>query len=123
MPKTTRIKWEKDAKKEDYKAAISYLSLIYKEADAKDFVKKLKDAAITEFKSGDIFRASALPLLKRTNSDVKKDQSRIKSKKQLSPLLLVRDPSLGKLVIADGYHRLCAVYLVDEEAAIACKIV
>jgi hypothetical protein len=62
-------------------------------------------------------------LLKRTNSDVKKDQSRIKSKKQLSPLLLVRDPSLGKLVIADGYHRLCAVYLVDEEAAIACKIV
>ena len=29
----------------------------------------------------------------------------------------------GKVVIADGYHRLCAVYGFDEDAWIPCKIV
>lgn len=43
-------------------------------------------------------------------------------KEPLSPLLLCRDPGHGKLVIADGYHRLCAVYSVDEDAMIPCQI-
>jgi hypothetical protein len=38
-------------------------------------------------------------------------------------MLLVRDKSNGKVVIADGYHRLCAVYGFDEDAVIPCKIV
>jgi hypothetical protein len=29
----------------------------------------------------------------------------------------------SKLVIADGYHRLCSVYQFDEDAWIPCKIV
>jgi uncharacterized protein (DUF1015 family) len=37
-------------------------------------------------------------------------------------LLLYRDRTASKLVIADGYHRLCAVYKVDEDAMIPCKI-
>ena len=41
--------------------------------------------------------------------------------KALSPILLVRQS--GKVVIADGYHRLCAVYGFDEDAPIPCKIV
>jgi hypothetical protein len=36
--------------------------------------------------------------------------------------LLCRDPQHGKLVIADGYHRLCAVYSFDEDAMIPCQI-
>jgi len=35
----------------------------------------------------------------------------------------VRDEAAGKVVIADGYHRLCAVYLFDEDALIPCRIV
>jgi hypothetical protein len=27
------------------------------------------------------------------------------------------------VIIADGYHRMCAVYAVDEDALIPCKIV
>jgi hypothetical protein len=27
------------------------------------------------------------------------------------------------VVVADGYHRLCAVYQVDEDAWVPCKIV
>jgi hypothetical protein len=38
-------------------------------------------------------------------------------------LLLVRDEARGKVVIADGYHRLCAVYARDEDASIPCKLV
>jgi len=38
-------------------------------------------------------------------------------------LLLVRDTRSSKLIIADGYHRLCAVYMCDEDAVIPCKIV
>jgi hypothetical protein len=38
-------------------------------------------------------------------------------------LLLVRDTERSKLVIADGYHRLCSVYQFDEDAWIPCKIV
>jgi hypothetical protein len=42
---------------------------------------------------------------------------------KLSPLLLYRGQRNGKLVIADGYHRLCAVYHFDEDAMIPCKII
>ncbi len=36
---------------------------------------------------------------------------------------LVRDVRHGKVVIADGYHRLCAVYTFSEDEWIPCKIV
>jgi hypothetical protein len=35
----------------------------------------------------------------------------------------VRNKRIGRVVIADGYHRLCAVYKSDEDALIPCKIV
>ena len=35
----------------------------------------------------------------------------------------MRDEANGTVVIADGYHRLCAVYEFDEDALIACKVV
>jgi hypothetical protein len=37
--------------------------------------------------------------------------------------LLCRDVEHGKVIIADGYHRLCAVYTFDEDAMIPCQIV
>jgi disulfide oxidoreductase YuzD len=58
-----------------------------------------------------------------SNSHVGKDIQKIKSGQELSPLLLVRDPGNGKTIIADGYHRLCAVYSIDEDAIIPCKII
>ena len=41
---------------------------------------------------------------------------------EISPLLLIRDTLHGRVIIADGYHRLCAVYSFDEDAVIPCKI-
>jgi hypothetical protein len=46
-----------------------------------------------------------------------------KAAKVISPILLIRDIRTNKVIIADGYHRTCALYHYDEEAWIPCKIV
>jgi hypothetical protein len=106
----------------DYPAALSYLSLLYDERTAKVQVARLKRASISEFKAKDIFRASGLSLLGVSNSHVEKDRGKIEAGGELSPLLLIRDALRGRVIIADGYHRLCAVYSFDEDAVIPCKI-
>ena len=78
---------------------------------------------MSEYAAKDIFRASGLTLLGVSNSHVEKDRSQIIMNEKLSPLLLYRDRIASKLVIADGYHRLCAVYTFDEDCMIPCKIV
>lgn len=122
MSKNVRIKWLSEPEKQDYPAALSYLSLIYREPIAKACMKRLKRAALSEFKAKDLFRASGLSLLGVSNTHVEKDRQKIKSGQGLSPLLLVRDEANRRVIIADGYHRLCAVYDFDEDALIPCKI-
>jgi hypothetical protein len=86
-------------------------------------VRKLRRTSVSTFKSRDIFRASGLSLVGISNSHIERDREKIKEGVKLSPLLLVRDPANGKVIVADGYHRLCAVYSFDEDAEIPCKIV
>ena len=123
MSKNAAIKWRSEPEKHDYPAAESYLSLTLGREAAKDAAAKLKRAKISEFAAKDIFRASKLSLLGVSNSHVEKDRAKIIQHEKLSPLLLFRNKSNGMLVIADGYHRLCAVYSFDEDAMIPCKIV
>ena len=122
MSKAVEIKWLNEPEAHDYPAALSYLSLLYDEQTAASYVDKLKRASISEFKAKDIFRASGLSVLGISNSHVKKDQQKLQSGDDLSPLLLIRNSVNVKVVIADGYHRLCAVYAYDEDAVIPCKI-
>lgn len=119
---TPEIHWLAEPEDHDYPAAASYLSLIYPPVLVDKIVKDLRTAPISQFKAKDIFRASGLSLLGVSNGHVKKDQKKIEDGKALSPLLLLRDNQLGKVVIADGYHRLCAIYSFDEDALIHCKI-
>lgn len=119
----TGIKWLAKVEEHDYPAAQSYLLLLHDKKQVKKTIALLKAAEVIQFKSKDIFRASGLPLLGVNNSHVAKDSKKIRAGKALSPLLLVRDPANGKVVIADGYHRLCAIYAFDEDAWIQCKIV
>jgi hypothetical protein len=121
--KTAEINWLNEPEEHDYPAAQSYLRLIYNKSKVNVFVEKLRNAPLSEFKAKDIFRASGLSLLGISNAHIEKDQRKIESGKELSPLLLVRDTANGKVVIADGYHRLCAIYSYDEDALIRCKIV
>jgi hypothetical protein len=117
------IKWLEDAEEHNYPAAQSYLLLLYGKKQVKKSVAALRTAPVTQFKAKDIFRASGLSLLGVSNYHVERDRRKIKRGRSLSPILLVRDPEHGKVVIADGYHRLCAIYGFDEDAWIHCKIV
>jgi hypothetical protein len=123
MPAKVKIMWLAEPEEHNYPAALSYLSLIDDEKTAASCVERLKAAPMSKFKAKDLFRASKLSLVGVSNSHVEKDQQKIKSGRSLSPLLLVRDPAAGRVIIADGYHRLCAVYSHDEDAEIPCKIV
>jgi hypothetical protein len=123
MTKSEKIQWLAQPEPHDYLAARSFLMLLHDQKHARRFVKALKGAPVIEFKSKDIFRASRLPLLKPDNWHVERDRKKIKAGEKLSPVLLVRDTENGKVVIADGYHRVCAVYSFDEDAIIPCKIV
>jgi hypothetical protein len=123
MSDKVKINWLNKPEEHDYPAALSYLSLLYDEKKAIEIVDKLKSASMSEFKSKDIFRASDLPLLGISNERFKRDQKKIKDGKKLSPILLVRDQTNEKVIIADGYHRLCAVYSYNEDEIIPCKIV
>jgi len=120
--KEIEIKWLRKPEDHDYPAALSYLDLLFDDETSAAHVSKLRQAPMTKFKAKDIFRASGLSLLGVSNSHVKKDKKKIKAGEALSPLLLIRDSDSGKVVIADGYHRLCAVYSYDEDAVIPCKI-
>lgn len=118
-----KIKWFSKPQDHDYPAAMSYLSLIFEPQAAKNMVGALEKAEMAEFAAKDIFRASGVPLLGAGNSHVEKDRMTIILNEKLSPLLLCRDQGNARLIIADGYHRLCAVYTFDEDALIPCKIV
>jgi hypothetical protein len=115
--------WMKEPAEKNYPAAQSYLTLLFDEKIAEELVQKLRKAPVVQFMSKDIFRASQLPLLGIANYRVKDNKRDIKQGKELSPILLVRDRVRSKVIVADGYHRLCAVYHFHEEADIPCKIV
>ena len=117
------IKWLSGPEKQDYPAAHSYLSLTFEEETVDRLVKKLKKAPVVQFKAKDVFRASALALLGADNYHVQQDVKKVKAGESLSPILLVREPELCRVIIADGYHRMCAVYSFDEDAVIPCKII
>ena len=125
MSKSNEIEvhWLPDVEPHDYPSAESYLSIIYQSDKVESLITALKAAPIVQFKAKDIFRASQLSLLGVSNAHVQKDGTKIDKGIALSPLLLVRDEGNSNVIIADGYHRLCAVYEFDEDALIYCKIV
>lgn len=122
--KLPAIQWFDNVEPHDFPAALSYLSLIFPHDHAEGLVEMLKKAKITEFKAKDVFRATnGLSLLGVSNSHVEKNIKKINKGKKMSPILLVRDKTNNKIIIADGYHRLCAVYELSEDISIPCKIV
>ena len=119
--KQPEIHWLEAVEEHDYPAAESFLQLLFDDLRVADLVTRLREAPLVAFKAKDIFRASGLSLLGISNSHLDKDRKKIRKGSSLSPLLLVRDQD--RVVIADGYHRLCAIYGFDEDALIRCKIV
>ena len=123
MSGNNEIKWLPEPEEHDFPAAESYLGLLFDKPSVEKLLIKLKKCKKSQFKAKDIFRASGLSLLGVSNYHVEKDRKKILAGKLLSPLLLVRDERNAKVIIADGYHRLCAVYAHNEDETIPCKIV
>jgi hypothetical protein len=117
--------WQLEPEDHDYPAAITYLSLIGDPTLASAIAKILKSAPTLIYEAKDLLRASQLPLLGKDNAHVTRDLDKVKNGHKLSPVLLVRGKFLKnrQLVIADGYHRVCASYWIDENAQIPCHMV
>ena len=54
---------------------------------------------------------------------MKKNIKKVARGKPLSPVLLVRVRANEPLIVADGYHRICASYHLDEDIEISCRMV
>ena len=123
MPET--VKWLAKPESHDYQAAEDYLSLIMPAKQAAEYRQKLSDARgdITHRKAKDILRASQLALLGMDNKHVAADLAKAKAGEALSPILLLRGGDGRPLTIADGYHRVCASYWMDENTDIPCILV
>ena len=122
---TTKPTWKDAPDDHDYPAAADYLSLLMAQKMADQLVRRLRAAALVHRKAKDLLRASALPELPPDNVHVMKDLEKVKKGGLLSPVLLVRGrlDAHVPLTVADGYHRICASYHLDEDADIPCRIV
>jgi hypothetical protein len=117
--------WKTEPDDHDFPAAVEYLSLLVGTDTARSAGRALRRATVTTKKAKDLLRASELPLLPPDNFHVAADLAKVKAGEQLSPVLLVRgrlDHGIP-LTIADGYHRVCASYHLDEDADIPCSLV
>lgn len=113
--------WLKEPQTHDFPAAEDYLELLFNLDECKASVESLKNAKTITKKAKDILRASALPLLPKKNMHVKANIKIVNGGGKLSPILLVKKDK--KLIIADGYHRLCSTYYLSEDLEIPCRLV
>ena len=121
----TNIQWLTTPEQHDYPAARSYLALLLAPKEIDDVIAQFSKAEITFFKAKDILRASKFKALGLENRHVARDLKKIKNGESLSPILLIRGNLItsARLTIADGYHRACAAYLLNEDVEVACQIV
>ena len=119
------VKWLDEPEAHDFDAAADYLSLVGDPDVVEKTVAALRRAEPTYRKAKDILRAADLALLPTSNPHVKADLDKIRIGKRLSPILLVRGNAAhgARLQIADGYHRVCASYVTDENTPIPCRLV
>jgi hypothetical protein len=115
-------KWLSKPEEKDYAAAHSYLSLLLGPGQLRKAVALLRKAPEGKWRAKDVLRAAGLPLLKRKHSsEVAEKLKRIARGTPISPILLIHD-GRGRLEIADGYHRVCAAYLIDEDTEVPGRL-
>ena len=122
---STTVTWKHDPDAHDYPAAGDYLALVASAARVEWLVAALQEAPVVTKKAKDLLRAARLPLLGDDNAHVAADLSKIRGGQPLSPVLIIQGDMVKGVPaqIADGYHRICASYHVDENTEIPCRIV
>jgi hypothetical protein len=122
MAQSTPV-WMEAPEEHDFPAALDYLTLIMSDKQAAAAVEALRRAPLIHRKAKDLLRASRLPLLPKDNAHVAADLKKVASGKRLSPVLLLRGRDAIPMNVADGYHRVCASYHLDENTDIPCRLV
>ena len=123
MKKKTEIQWLEEPIAHDYEAAEQYLQLLFDPEKARELSDKLRQAPMAEYAAKDILRASGTSILYIEAFDWSKHEKSLSDGKPLAPILLVRQSNNGPLIVADGFHRLCALFANDQEIKVPCKIV
>jgi hypothetical protein len=120
-----RVRWRKQPEAKDFAAAAAYLKLILPSRKVTATVARLRRAPTVQQPPKNVERASGLKLLPADDPEVADKLKKLKKGQALSPVLLVRGSLVAgtPLIIADGYHRVCASYLVDQDAEIPCRLV
>jgi hypothetical protein len=113
-------RWKDEPEEHDFPAAADYLSLGFPESVAATIVDALREAPTMHWKARDLLRAARLGLLASDDPEVARDLQKVARREALSPVLLVRGTPL---IVADGHHRICASYHLDENADIPCRLV
>ncbi len=121
----TKEHWKKEPEDHDFPAAEAYLGLGLPATTVDEVVTALRSAELVQAKAKDLLRASDLALLPPETAHVADDLAKVRKGEHLSPVLLVRGQFARgmPLIVADGYHRICASYHLDENADIPCRIV
>ena len=122
--KVKRSNWTETPVEADYDSAMGYLSLLLPADTAQLAVQRLRNAPIVVRRANDLLRASGLSALSEDDPAVARKLKDLKRDKLLSPVLCLRgDLHQGALLtIADGYHRVCASFLLDVQADIPCRL-
>ena len=125
MAKSKKLKWTDAPASHDYPAAASYLRLVASPNVAEVLSSLLYESVTVFHPVKDILRAAGLPLLPANDPEVAKDLKKVHKGVSLSPILLVRGDfeSGRRLQIADGYHRVCASYHLNENTPVPCRLV
>lgn len=113
--------WSSHPEEQDFLAAESYLSLLVGLDDAATLVAGFRESAQLRYHPAkDLLVAARRDLLPDSDLEVAADLNKIRSGRLLSPPLLVEgDP----LILADGFHRICASYHYSDNAPVPCWIV
>lgn len=120
---TPQPTWLPKPQKHDLAAAALFLSLELHEkrvAIALELLRKRRGKT-RDFAAKDLLRAADLPPLPADNEGVAAKLTQIRRKEKISPVLLVRRKR-GKLLIADGYHRVSAAHACDESTMVPCVL-
>ena len=115
--------WQAEPEEHDFLAAADYLSLLFADGDVASMVEDLRNAPAIHREANDLLRAGRLELQPETDPVVKKDMKKVARGGRLSPILLVRVRAFQPLIVADGYHRICASYHLDEDVEVSCRMV
>jgi hypothetical protein len=118
-----RLPWLPEPVEQDYVSAERYLSLMFKPKKCRRWAQALRAAPMAEYAAKDILRASRTPMAEVAAFDWQKQRDQIRNGEPLAPILLVRQDDGGQLIIADGFHRMCALFMEDELLKVPCKIV